>query len=865
MKSKPPSERSAPPVANHYPSFVLYHLRSSYLHSIKDGVGERLININSNALNNPAFRVTGWFHSGADKRTYSPPIPTAIASDYFQVPPRSAGLGGSIATGAGDDDDEFGGIVTGVGSNDTVGPAPHRRRRRKEQLRERDQDSSDLSDESDDDRDIPQRAVSQIKFQKMPVRARAGSSPLRSPGSRNGPDLLVTSPSRPPDSRLRRGSLGTIDVPKSRPRGDTITSSEMSSENESLDPSVFRRKQINPPRNRKAGRMIHEDIVEERSDFENDDQDDADSSDDSGELSSEFGSAGSNSFLGADTAPIASPITSDGPTHLTQQSSPRKNKQGAQDQLSELPPPRPISTILPKSALTMALKGPDKKDQNFLVRYNAVSAKHEKTGLNIKIYTPFSSKPTKPIELKLRKISEENRPVIVADLIGLALFTYQEEKIEPPLDDSKADVNRWTLRMVEDDEVDYDFPALTRAKPISDFTSNNNRAATGRFRGTPWDEFALVEATEQEYQENEKITPFHGRKNDSTPSAPSALAVEDKASTPLGQLKPQLPPPSMMSTHMVHSNPITRGNNFNPIANPKESGQPMDAPQSSGPQTAQRTGQNTILTIHFSDEHLNQRTTKVEVTTDTYLDEVFTSVCKKLGVDKGLYVLKVHNTPTVAPNDRTVESLKGHADLDLQRRRFVGDGAFGLAGSPGSSSPNAPLFIPPPLAALGAKKGKKDQRQQMQLANMGYSVAAQPDSAFSLANAAGTFKRWHVWRKTPIAFSSASPRVIALDGDFLYIMSNEVGGGGGGRAGATDAGTGAKSTRLEAAPTKTTTVHFSSIIGCKVSKRHPRMFSIIVFRERQPKRYDFGAPDHKTAAEIVREVLSMTETAGAML
>ena len=70
--------------------FTIYQLRAGYLHHIKDGVGERLITLNTGVLNNPAFRAAGWQANPADiKRTYSPPIPTAIASEYFQAPQRS--------------------------------------------------------------------------------------------------------------------------------------------------------------------------------------------------------------------------------------------------------------------------------------------------------------------------------------------------------------------------------------------------------------------------------------------------------------------------------------------------------------------------------------------------------------------------------------------------------------------------------------------------------------------------------------------------------------------------------------------------------------------------------------------------------
>jgi hypothetical protein len=131
-------------------SFVLYQLRTAYLSHIKDGVGDRLITVNSSVLNDPAFRAAGWQPNASDiKRTYSPPIPTAITSEYFQAP-RSAGVRG---TEFADDEEEEGGMVTGGGgSNDTVGPDLRtRRRRRKEQLEE--DDSSDLSDESDEDAD----------------------------------------------------------------------------------------------------------------------------------------------------------------------------------------------------------------------------------------------------------------------------------------------------------------------------------------------------------------------------------------------------------------------------------------------------------------------------------------------------------------------------------------------------------------------------------------------------------------------------------------------------------------------------------------------------------------------------------------
>lgn len=134
-------------------SFLIWQLRTSYLANIKDFIGERLIHVDSSFLNDPTFRAAGWSANSVDiPRTYSPPIPTAISSEYFVAPPRSAGH----APPDFNDDEEEGGMVTGRGSSDTVGPGANIKRRRRREQHEAD-DSSDLSDESDDDTDSAQR------------------------------------------------------------------------------------------------------------------------------------------------------------------------------------------------------------------------------------------------------------------------------------------------------------------------------------------------------------------------------------------------------------------------------------------------------------------------------------------------------------------------------------------------------------------------------------------------------------------------------------------------------------------------------------------------------------------------------------
>ncbi|KAF2001489.1 hypothetical protein P154DRAFT_463867 [Amniculicola lignicola CBS 123094] len=829
--------------------FVIYQLRTAYLSTIKDGVGERLINVNSSVLNNPAFRAAGWVPAPDIKRTYSPPIPTAITSEYFQAP-RSAGL--KPPEGFGDDEEE-GGMVTGGGSNDTVGPTLNaKRRRRKEQLEE--DDSSDLSDESDDDVDGPQRPANQIKFQKMPLRTRAGSSPIRGSALRSGftdtgegPSLMITSPSRPPDSTLRRGSLGAVDTIKERARRDTVTSSEMSSENET-DSFTFQKKRVNPHRVAKASHLLSQRIEEDEKERLEilDEGNESDSS-----MSSEFsGSADSGSLLGT-----GDPLGNSSPADirnmstvnpLFNNSSPKKTRQPlTTPMLQALPPPRPISFIPPISTLTLALQAKEQKPSDPLQRFAALSATSEAqvNPIYIKIYCPFSSKPSKPVELLLKKFDEKGEAVTVSEAIGFALFRYQEEKIEPLLVPEKKNVNCWVLRMYDDGEVDDEFPPLTRSKPVMDFASNNNRGMRPRARDKPWDEFGLVEANEREIAENEKSTPIYSRE------AAAALASQKAAESQDKQPVIRAPPPKPMATRAKSfRNPIT-GPSFAPTATRKDSSALADAPVNQGPQAASRMGAPRTVRVHFTDENFNTKTVDVPCTTDTYIAEVFDKTCRDLQVDKGLFVLKVSGSTTVAPSDRTVEALGARTDLDLQRRRFVGDGVFGIAGSPGSSSPNAPLIITTGGAPKKAKKGDRTHAAQSGAALM-HPLSTAASTSYALPST--YYRRYPVLRKQPMSFASSTSRILALDNEYMHIMPGESNNQNPNNP---NAGAGANNPgKLFEQQPKTTTVHFSSIVGSKVSKKHPRMFRVIVFKERETKRYDFEARSREESVEIVREI-----------
>lgn len=607
----------------------------------------------------------------------------------------------------------------------------------------------------------------------------------------------------------------------------------MSSENE-LDSITFQKRRINPRRAAKSNHLLSQRTQDDEKERRLEALDEGNETDSS--VSSDFsGTDDGGSLIGEEGDPLdSSPPTElpNIPTLTPFNNSPKKPRLQPNPTLQALPPPRPISFILPVSELTKALQAKEQKPSNPTQRFASWNAASEAQSnpIYLKIYAPFSSKPSKPLELLIRKTNDKGEAVTVSEAIGYALWMYQEEKLEPPLAPEKLNVNRWVLRMFDDGEIDDEFPPLTRSKNLMDFASNNSRGMRPRAREKPWDEFGLVEATERETAENETITPIYSRE------AAAALASQNSASSERRETKQ--PPKPIPNRAKSFRNPIT-GPSFAPTATRKDTSNLADAPNISSVQSASRTGVPKTLTLCYTDEHFNTKRIPMPCTTDTYIAEIFDKVCSTLGLEKALYLLKVSGSNTVAPPDRTVEALGTRLDLDLVRKRFVGDGVFGIAGSPGSSSPNAPLVIGP-----GSAPKKSKHRGAT---NTGAGPAGIHNAMHPLARAAelgltltqsSYYKRWPVLRKQPMSFTPSTSRILALDAEYIHIMPGETG----------------TTKQIFDQPGKTTTVHFSSVVGSKVSKKHPRMFRVIVFKEKETKRYDFEAQSHEDALSIVKEI-----------
>lgn len=620
----------------------------------------------------------------------------------------------------------------------------------------------------------------------MPVRDRSGSSPLRGPELKNQVEVMITSPSRRSgDGRLRRASLGAVEAVKQRARRDTVTSSDMSSEND-LDPSLFKRRQINPSKVAKTSTLLAEkhkedELLQSRNLSERINEDSAEDSDRIS-LSSEFAEAADSGSLLDDIQDplISSPLGNLQSAISINQRHPKEARNPQPAMLQALPPPRPISTLQPISLLGLAIKAQKSTPKNPIEAFARLSGKGSLDPLNIRIYAPFSETANKPFDMPLQRtapdaIGSEKSPVIVADAIGLSLWRYFDESLKPRIDKTKLNVNRWTLRMIEDGEVDYDFPALSRTRPITDFTSNNNRAARGRSREKPYDEFALVEATEAEFKENQKLTPKYNQK---------IASVKEELSD-----ESLLPPKADIMKKEVY-NPLTPSF-YIPVTS--KAAIPADKSVIQTSHSTPRMGPSKNLKIHFTSLEAFTQTTTIEITTDTYIAEVLDMVCKRWKLDKAYHILKVTGTNTVAPVDRTVEALGPRTDLDLVRRRFVNEGAPGLSGSPGSSSPNAPLL----LTSATPKKGKRTPLMMQPL------IQRQ-----EILGSTARYKKYNVIRKQAMSFASSHQRILFLDEDYMHILPAETG------------------KTLFDNSGKASMVPFSMIVHCKVSRRHPKTFQV---------------------------------------
>lgn len=279
--------------------------------------------------------------------------------------------------------------------------------------------------------------------------------------------------------------------------------------------------------------------------------------------------------------------------------------------------------------------------------YRLFSGKGELTPVTMKLYIPYSPLSS-PFEIIINRLPKPpsgdrgNKEMTVAEAIGFALYKYIEDKKEPVLRAELCDINQWVLRMVDDGEPDEDFPPLQRTRAVTSYIVKGGSGRGGRLaaRETKLEgEFALVEATPDQYIENARVTP--GPKKKMPEPTPPGTAVSTNVAT-------------TTSASASAGNPLHLQL------------QPLFVPG------APKTGSSKIIRIHISTIDEFAQSVSVCVTSDTYIGEVLEQVCRKKHLDKSKYILRLTGHPNVVwPLERAVSALGDRAELDLVKRKVL--------------------------------------------------------------------------------------------------------------------------------------------------------------------------------------------------
>lgn len=282
---------------------------------------------------------------------------------------------------------------------------------------------------------------------------------------------------------------------------------------------------------------------------------------------------------------------------------------------------------------------------------------------------------TKSMKLCVRKDAP------MEELIGYSLYCYVEEGWKPELDkdttdeealDIKLTTIGYTLRIVEDGEVDDDFPAIDRSLKI------------GKFGG---DEFAICAATAAQIKQHLSTQPANKKRQ--TSAAPASSSTTTSA-------VPANRPSAMELTAPLPPGPVSRltgGANATAGSLISVQGTPIFASSALGRSVMGPSSASIFLRVLITPNSEVKYRTTLQVPSEMYLADVLEMICKKRHLENAdEWALtapdKMKDRDIVVPLDRTVESLQGNHDLQLVRRSTLGaqGGAGALKGQ--STNPN---------------------------------------------------------------------------------------------------------------------------------------------------------------------------------
>ncbi|RKP01047.1 hypothetical protein CXG81DRAFT_26245 [Caulochytrium protostelioides] len=468
----------------------------------------------------------------------------------------------------------------------------------------------------------------------------------------------------------------------------------------------------------------------------------------------------------------------------------------------------------PSSILSSMLHSMRNDTNPFSGQYAFFSGKGDPDAIRLKIHLPFATDhDEEPMTIFVK------REATVAEVIGYTLYEYLRAGRSPTIPKSLCDIKAWNMRIVEDDgTIDDDFPALDRGRKIAKFS---------------FDQFALCEATPNQIKRSEQAPSLVDVAGPTTAGAaggtaaggvvgrapPSAATAAATTAVPLSGPVPVSRGGIAVGGGGDHH--LTARHGSASLAprdgdlNTSTSGVAgIDRSVTSSTAGAGGAGSATtpagppastwFLKVHLYSTLEVKQTTTVGVPANMLLRDVFAEICKKRKYDMKDYVLKMQDTRTDVPLDRTLEQLKVTEFCVLKKDR-------GGAGD---------IFLRPPDEDRNAVSPL--QAEQL-LAPMTMMMGG-PDELSNI------YKQYMVLHKE---LMGRHERILTFDGDYLHLMA------------------GAESKRFLDLTRTNKSFPIATIQACR-HKKGTTLFKIFVqkHKEERVKAIDLEAKSIQEATEI---------------
>lgn len=395
-----------------------------------------------------------------------------------------------------------------------------------------------------------------------------------------------------------------------------------------------------------------------------------------------------------------------------------------------------ISALLSKHS-----EGPENP---FATPYKGIGSLSTGPNTSVEVYFPFANSDSisqetksnaKAVNVKSKSMSlSVRKDATMEEVIGFSLYCYVEEGWKPDLDEERTNEDDravrlstlgWTLRIVEDGEVDDDYPAIDRSLLVGKFGA---------------DELAICEATPSQIKQHKLAMP----KIQQRPTQSKQLQQSQQGT----QLPSTLVSDPSTQQIFVPVGPSARlaaaTGNIPAGSLVSFGGTPIIASSALSKSIMAPMNTSIFLRVLITPNSEVKYKTTLQVPSDMYLADVLETICKKRQLaDVDQWALIVPEKDIVVPLDRTVESLQGNHDLALVKRQDLGEAGSGaLTGQ--STNPSASIFkrLSKPLQKSSYRTGKE---------------------------IASTYKSYTVNRKQA-SFLGRHERIFTIDGDWIHIM-----------------------------------------------------------------------------------------------